>query len=216
MPNLIWQPSRGFGDRCGYAVDFVVLHYTWGRKAGDLATLCSKRASSHFYIALNGDLYWLVRFENRAFHAGVEWRDRGTWQYKRWKAIRPNERSIGIEIEGFGEYTEEQYRALEWVLPLLLERFDIPLRFLPDPYCGMKDRDAYSIAVLKDFCGVLGHGNIHYSKRDPGIEFDWERLRCLALLPDPGCLTWPENVVYRGDPALLPEGGLTYEFKVSG
>jgi len=213
MPRLIWQPSKGFGSRHGYDIDFIVLHYTWGHRAGDLATLCSKRASSHFYLTLNGDLYWLVRLENRAFHAGIEWRSPGTWQYKRWKAIRPNERSIGIEIEGFGEYTEEQYRALEWLLPLLLERFDIPFRFLSEPYCGMDDRDAYSIAVLKKFRGILGHGNIHYSKVDPGMKFSWERMMRLVLMPDPGCLSFAENVVYRGDPSLLPEGSTRYEFK---
>ena len=215
MPNLIWQPSKGFGSRCGYGVDFIILHYTWGRKTSDLATLCSKRASSHFYIPVNGDLYWLVRLENRAFHAGIEWRSPSTWQYKRWRAIRPNERSIGIEIEGFGEYTEEQYRALEWLLPLLLERFDIPLRFLPDPYRGMQGRDAYEIEKLTNFWGILGHGNIHFSKVDPGMNFDWDRMKCLELLPDPGCLTFAENVVYRGDPSLLPERVTSYEFNVA-
>lgn len=215
MPKLIWQPSKGYRSRHGYPVDFIVLHYTWGRKVGDLATLTSRRASSHFYITFSGDLYWLVRFENRAFHAGIEWKSPRTWQYKRWKEIRPNERSIGIEIEGRGQYTESQYRALEWVLPLLLKRFDIPLRFLPDPFLGMTGRDAYEIDALRDFRGILGHGNIHYSKNDPGMDFDWERFKHLPELPDPGCLTWPETVVYRGDPVLLSEGRLKYEFKMA-
>lgn len=215
MPRLIWKPSKGFCSRRGYNVDFVVLHYTWGHKAGDLATLCSRRASSHFYITNPGDIYWLVRLENTAYHAGIS----RLLAPKRAARIRPNERSVGIEIEGFGEFTEEQYRALEWLLPLLLKRFDIPLALPPNPYrgCDAKAKaDRYEIEFFDDYRGLLAHGNIHRSKVDPGLNFDWERIKCIPPLPDPGCLSHSENVVYRGDPSeLIPEGGISYEFKVA-
>jgi len=215
MPKLIWQPSKGFGSRGGRRVDFVVLHYTWGRRAGDLATLCSNRASSHFYITLNGDIYWLVRLENAAYHAGIN----RLLAPKRWARIRPNERSIGIEIEGFGEYTEEQYRALEWVLPLILERFDIRLTLPPDPYrgCDPKQKaDRYEIEFLEEFRGILAHGNIHGTKVDPGLKFGWGRIRNMELVPDVGCLSLAEDFIYRRDPADIPKGGIPYEFKVAG
>ena len=211
--KLYWIPSRGYGSRGRYGIDFIVLHYTWGHKAGDLATLTSKQASSHFYITTNGDIYWLVRFENRAYHAGIN----RALAPKRFARIRPNERSIGIEIEGFGEYTEEQYRALDWCLPLVMERYGIPLHFVDDTYRGCnpkKAADRYEIEVLENFRGILAHGNIHGSKTDPGMNFDWGRFKRLRMLPNPGCLTRAETIIYRGDPSMIPPGGIDYEFRM--
>jgi len=209
MPRLLWRPSKGFASRRGYAVDMVVLHYTAGHKEGDLATLLSSRASSHFYITYNGDIYWLVRLENAAFHAGIN----RALAPLRWAKIRPSERSVGIEIEGYGRFTEEQYRALEWVLPPVLKRFNIPLKFPPDPFYGCDPRNParYPVEDLERFRGIVAHGNIHKSKVDPGLDFDWERMKHLAPLADPGCLSYAENLVYRGDPADLTEGGVRYE-----
>lgn len=215
MPRLIWRPARGYSSRRGHKIDFVVLHYTWGRQTGDLATLTGRKASSHFYITFAGDLFWLVRFENAAWHAGIN----PIFAPLRARRIHSNERSIGIEIEGFGEFTEKQYRALEWVLPLVLKRFDIPLRLPPDPYYGCDPHAKaarYPIEFFDKYRGFLAHGNIHNSKVDPGLNFDWDRIRNLALLPDPGSLSWPEDIVCRGDPSLIPEGGIGYEFKIAG
>lgn len=149
----------------------------------------------------------MVRLENMAFHAGIK----RILAPRRWARIKPNERSIGIEIEGYGNYTEEQYRALEWVLPLLLKRFNIPLHFLPDPYLGCNPKlkaDRYDIETLVNFRGILAHGNIHKSKTDPGMNFDWERLKYLPELPEPGCLTETQTIVYWGDPTDLGRGML--------
>ena len=214
MPRLYWKESKGYGSRCGYQVDMIIFHYTWGHFEGDLATLCSKQASSHFYIPRNGNLWWLVRLENRAFHAGIN----GLLAPKRFARIRPNERSIGIEIEGFGTYEEDQYRALEFLLPLLLKRFHIPHHFLPDPYLGCDPKaksDRYEIEMLENFRGILAHGNIHGTKTDPGLNFDWERFKYLPTIPDPGCLDYPEDVIYRGDPNVIPKEGIRYDFKLA-
>ena len=211
MPHLICRPSKGYGSRGRYPVDFVVLHYTWGSKAGDLATLTSRQASSHFYITNNGDIYWLVRLNNSAYHAGIN----RVLAPKRWARIKPNERSVGIEIEGYGRYTEEQYRALEWCLPIILKRFNIPLAFLPNPYRGCDPKakaDRYEIEALEEFRGILAHGNVHASKVDPGLDFDWDRIKCLELLPDPGCLGRAERAVYLDEPDFVPKEGLPYEF----
>ena len=177
MPRLYWRQSKGRCPRYGYPVEMIVLHYTWGSEAGDLKTLLSARASSHLYITLKGHIYWLVRFEETAYHAGIN----GLLAPIRKKRIRPNERSIGIEIEGFGKYTEAQYRALEFVLPVIMKRFKIPLNFLPDPWYGMDPSEParYPIEDLEHFKGILGHGNIHKSKVDPGLNFDWDRMKCL-------------------------------------
>jgi N-acetyl-anhydromuramyl-L-alanine amidase AmpD len=211
---------RNYGERGDYKIDWIILHYTWGHKRGDLDTLTSNRASSHLYITNEGDIWWLVPFQKAAWHAGITWKVPGTWQWKRWKALRPNERSIGIEIEGFGEFTPDQYRALEWCLPLLLRRYDIPLAFLPDPLRGMDPRvskkhggDAYEIEELLAFRGILGHGNTHYGKVDPGLNFEWDRIRCIPPMPETGPQNVAERDLYVGDMALIPEGGIGYELE---
>ena len=223
MPRLYWRPARGFAARPSeFKVDWLVLHYTAGSHPGDLNWLCrSPRPacpSAHFYVAPRGDIYQLVRLENVAFHAGITWSRPYTWQWRRWRALRPNERSVGIEISNPGPpygFTDEQYDALAFLLPPLLARFDVPQRTLPDPWRGCDPRvgrehggDAYDIEELAGFRGLLAHGNIHYSKTDPGLLFDWDRVRALPPMETPPA--YAANVVRRGDPSLIPSEGVPY------
>jgi N-acetyl-anhydromuramyl-L-alanine amidase AmpD len=206
--KLYWKPSKGYGSRHGYPIDFVVLHYTWGKKAGDLNTLCSRRASSHFYITKEGDIYWLVPLDKRAYHAGIVWTDPKTWQYDRWKRIRPNERSIGIEIEGYGNYTEEQYSALAWLLPLICGKYGIPIKTLDDPWFGSEGRAACDVDVLEAFRGILGHCSIHFSKVDPGPNFEWDRVKALGPLPQIAPFDRAASALFFNDPGYVDESGV--------
>jgi N-acetyl-anhydromuramyl-L-alanine amidase AmpD len=154
--------------------------------------------------------------ENAAHHAGITWSRPYTWQWRRWRALRPNERSVGIEIEGYGEFTAKQYRALIWLIPLLALRFNIPIKLLSDPWRGHDPAvnkkhggDACEIDELQDFRGILGHGAIHYSKVDPGLNFDYDTIAALEPLTI-GPASFPENVIWRGDPAQLPGEGMVY------
>ena len=223
MPRLYWRPARGFAARpAEFKVDWVVLHYTAGSHPGDLNWLCrSPRPacpSAHFYVAPRGDVYQLVRLENVAFHAGITWSRPYTWQWRRWRALRPNERSVGIEISNLGpphNFTDEQYAALAFLLPPLLARFGISSRVLPDPWRGCDPRaskshggDAYDIEELEGFRGLLAHGNVHYSKTDPGLLFDWDRVRALEPFASPPSLA--SNIVWRGDPAAIPAEGVPF------
>jgi N-acetyl-anhydromuramyl-L-alanine amidase AmpD len=223
MARLYWQPARGFAARpAEFNVDWVVLHYTAGPYPGDLNWLVrSPRPacpSAHFYVAPHGDVYQLVRLENVAFHAGITWSRPYTWQWRRWRALRPNERSVGIEISNLGppyNFADAQYRALAFLLPPLLARFDIPSQTLPDPWRGCDPRvrkshggDAYDVEELEGFRGVLAHGNIHFSKTDPGLLFDWDRIRALEPFASPPSLA--ANIIWRGDPAALPEEGVQF------
>ncbi len=223
MPRLYWRPARGFAARpAEFSVDWVVLHYTAGSYPGDLNWLCrSPRPacpSAHFYVAPHGGIYQLVRLENVAFHAGITWSRPYTWQWRRWRALRPNERSVGVEISNPGppySFTDEQYGALAFLLPPLLARFGIPPATMPDPWRGCDPRvsrehggDAYDAEELDGFRGVLAHGNVHYSKTDPGLLFEWDRVRALEPLSSPPPLA--SHVVWRGDPSLIPPEGVPY------
>ncbi|MGD8717911.1 MAG: N-acetylmuramoyl-L-alanine amidase [Candidatus Zixiibacteriota bacterium] len=223
MPKLYWKPARGFAARpAEFKVDWIVLHYTAGSYPGDLNWLArSPRPScpsAHFYICPRGDVYQMVRLENVAFHAGITWSRPYTWQWRRWRALRPNERSVGIEISNAGppyDFTEEQYRALAFLLPPLLGRFGVPVATLPDPWRGCDPTasnshggDAYDIGDFDGFRGLLAHGNVHYSKTDPGLLFDWDRVRALEPFVTPP--SFAANVVWRGDPAAVPAEGVSY------
>jgi N-acetyl-anhydromuramyl-L-alanine amidase AmpD len=223
MPRLYWRPAKGFAARpTEFHIDWIVLHYTAGRYPGDLEWLArSPRPacpSAPIYISPRGALYQLVRVENAAFHAGITWSRPYTWRWRRWRALRPNERSVGIEISNLGpshNFAEQQYQALAFLLPPLLARFGIPLAFMSDPWRGCDPRvnelhggDAYEIDDLEGFRGVLGHGNVHYSKTDPGLLFDWDRVRALEAMESPPAFA--TYVIWRGDPALIPEEGVLY------
>ena len=223
MPRLYWRPARGYAARpAEFNVDWVVIHYTAGHYPSDLEWLeRSPRPScpsAHFYICPRGDVYQLVPLDNVAFHAGISWTLPYTWQWRRWRALRPNERSVGIEISNLGpplDFADEQYQALAFLLPPLLARFGIPLEFMPDPRRGCDPRigkkhggDAYEIKELEGFRGLLAHGNLHYSKTDPGLPFDWGRVRALEPMASPPAFA--TYVIWRGDPSLIPSEGVVY------
>ena len=134
------------------------------KTAGEALTrLCDPEAkvSAHYLIEEGGRILRLVDEERRAWHAGVS-----CWQGRE----RLNDCSIGIEIVnpghewGYRSFTEEQYRALEWLCPAIMKRWTIaPLR-------------------------VLAHSDVAPDrKEDPGELFDWRRLAAS------GIGVWPEE-----------------------
>ena len=142
----------------------MVLHYTGMKTAEEaLARLCDPAAkvSAHYLIDEDGRILRLADEAKRAWHAGVS-----CWQGRE----RLNDCSIGIEIVnpghewGYRPFTELQYRALEWLCPLIMARWSIPpLR-------------------------VLAHSDIAPDrKEDPGELFDWQRLA------KSGIGAWPED-----------------------
>ena len=134
------------------------------KTAGDaLARLCDPEAkvSAHYLIDEDGRIVRLVDETKRAWHAGVS-----SWQGRE----RLNDGSIGIEIVnpghewGYRPFTEQQYRALEWLCPQLMTRFAIPR------------------------VRVLAHSDVAPDRKDdPGELFDWRRLSAS------GIGVWPEE-----------------------
>ncbi len=118
------------------------------------AGISRARVSAHLLIARDGGVTQFVPFSERAWHAGASsYRGRSTC----------NDFSIGIELEGTDElpYDQRQYQVLAAVLQALL-------------------RDSPTLGPDH----IVGHSDVAPGRKtDPGLSFDWPRLRAgLAAL----------------------------------
>jgi AmpD protein len=115
------------------------------------ATIQDLRVSAHALVRRDGSIVQFVPFGRRAWHAGESaWRGRECC----------NDFSIGIELEGTDatSYDEAQYSSLAHLLIALI-----------DAYPGLH---AESLA---------GHSDVAPGRKtDPGLSFDWPRLRALV------------------------------------
>jgi AmpD protein len=114
------------------------------------ATIPAGRVSAHVLIRRDGTPVQFVPFGARAWHAGLS-------QYQGRAGC--NDFSIGIELEGTDEtaYEDAQYRVLTAVIGALLA--------------------CYSTL---DAARIVGHSDIAPGRKlDPGVKFDWPRLRKL-------------------------------------
>ena len=105
------------------------------------------KVSSHFFIRRDGRLVQFVPINQRAWHAGES-------SFK--GRSHCNDFSVGIELEGVdtGFFTAQQYEVLASVCRVLMLAFSIPVAH------------------------IVGHSDIAPGrKQDPGIGFDWLRLR---------------------------------------
>jgi N-acetylmuramoyl-L-alanine amidase len=154
-PLVIDKPSPHFDSRKGTRIDVIVLHHTGSNNGrADLAWLCGpeSRVSAHYLVDRDGRIYQLVADADRAWHAGrCALRGGGTDM---------NARSLGIEIvnDGSGRtpYSEQQYRALESLVPYLVTTYGVP----PENVVGHKD-----VAIPAG------------RKNDPSPNFDFARIR---------------------------------------
>jgi AmpD protein len=112
------------------------------------AGVARTRVSAHLLVARDGRITQFVPLGLRAWHAGVS-------SYQGRSVC--NDFSIGIELEGTDErpYTDAQYDSLRGAILAML-------RALPTL---SRDR-------------VVGHSDIAPGRKtDPGLSFDWQRLR---------------------------------------
>lgn len=106
------------------------------------------RVSAHLLIRRTGELVQYVPFNQRAWHAGVSCYGERTVC---------NDFSIGIELEGTDDspYEDIQYVQLKTVIDTLLSTYP---------------------TLSRDH--ITGHEHIARGRKtDPGIFFEWERLR---------------------------------------
>ncbi len=105
------------------------------------------KVSAHLFITRLGEIIQFVSFDERAWHAG-----RSAYL----GVPECNDYSIGIELEGADHlpFTDAQYAALQRVVP------------------------AIQAAYPETINHLAGHSDIAPGRKtDPGIHFDWMRLR---------------------------------------
>lgn len=135
----------------------IVNHITAGRYPGCLNAMLNPahKASSHYLVTKDGQIFQLVRDEDSAWANGKV--NKPTWLlYK--VGINPNNYTLSIEHEALsGEgLTEQQYQATLWLHKQLIDRWGIPV----------------------DEEHIIGHNRIDSVDRpnDPGPNFPWARL----------------------------------------
>ena len=156
-PTFTWIASPNFDDRPGgEVVDTIVIHDTETPGIRLARTIASHFASprsgvsAHFIIGKAGEIVQCVPEGKRAFHAGPSlFRGRE----------RVNDFSVGIELvnaqTGVDPFTDAQYGSLGQLVAYLVDRFDVP------------------------FDRIVGHHDVTlrpWAKRDPAINFDWDRM----------------------------------------
>lgn len=112
-----------------HAIDSIILHHTAGSHPGCSVWLCDPeaRASAHYVVTRQGDIYQLVPDYEKAWHAG-----RGAFDVNKDGTISAaerlwNDRSIGIELEAYSPYTypDVQIRACDELVYSLCMKYSI-------------------------------------------------------------------------------------------
>jgi len=182
--SIEWIPSPHFGERGG-TVDTVVVHYTVTGSVEEtvgLFRMVDKPASAHYVIGKDGRIVQMVDLERKAWHAGTS-------------AFhgRPdvNDFSVGIELGNWGLLKETDGVFFVWP-----EEYRMEYRGGPPVYAGGEWWDTFPEIQYHATAGlieqirehyplitpdrIVGHGDVALPKGrkiDPGLAFDWERVR---------------------------------------
>lgn len=180
-PPVVWLKGGGNftqSHRPIQSVDRIVVHVTEGSFWGSVRWLKNPRAhaSSHYVVSRSGKIVQLVHLSDIAWHAG-HW---GT-----------NERSVGIEHEGFTYgphgFTDAQYHASAKLAAWIARRSLMPIT--RQSFIGHHE--------VPDGRGGRG-GSSHHT--DPGPRWNWSRyLRLVRRYA---------GVIRLSVKPLLPEGPL--------
>ncbi|GAA4076699.1 N-acetylmuramoyl-L-alanine amidase [Streptomyces shaanxiensis] len=133
-----------------YGIDMVIIHVTQGSFASAVKVFQDPEhgAAAHYIVRKDGHITQMIRELDVAYHAGNR-------DY--------NERSIGIEHEGFvdrpQDLTDEMYEASARLTARICARYDIPV-----------DREH-----------IIGHVEVPGTDHtDPGEHWDWDRYMKLV------------------------------------
>lgn len=128
-----------------YAIDRVVIHVTQGSFRGAVKVFQNPGhgAAAHYVVRKDGHVAQMIRELDVAFHAGNR---------------AYNERSVGIEHEGFvdrpQDFTAAMYEASARLTAAVCGRYDIPV----------------------DRTHIIGHVEVPGTDHtDPGPHWDWDR-----------------------------------------
>ncbi|MFD7970038.1 N-acetylmuramoyl-L-alanine amidase [Streptomyces clavifer] len=139
-----------------YGVDRVIVHVTQGSFASAVKVFQdpAHQAATHYIVGQNGRVTQMIRELDVAYHAGNR-------SY--------NERSIGIEHEGFvdrpQDFTPEMYAASALLTAEICARYELPV-----------DREH-----------IIGHVEVPGTDHtDPGPHWDWDRyMKLVRAAPTP-------------------------------
>lgn len=133
FPGAVRKPS-GIRHPMRSETRGIVIHWTAGHEAGDIATLDGPSVDCHFYVTRKGRIYQFLEPGSEA-----------------WHALRTANRTcIGIEHEGFGEaWTADQLDASARLSVWLTRMYNIPVRKV-DPVPHSRE----------SFCGLFGHRDL--------------------------------------------------------
>ena len=139
-PTATWRPSPARHDHRTVTLG-VCIHNTYGREAGDLATLTGGQVDCHFYVARSGRVYQLLDTDS------TSWTAKAT----------ANRNSLHIETEGRRDdaWTIPQAEAVARLVAWLCDRYGVPVGKVDPPgeWRGLYDH--------RDLQGVNGndHGD---------------------------------------------------------
>ncbi|MBM4394000.1 MAG: N-acetylmuramoyl-L-alanine amidase [Deltaproteobacteria bacterium] len=186
ISSFVPASSSNYTDDNRSSVDTVVIHTVQGSYSGAVSWIqnSSSQVSAHYVIrSSDGQITQMVGEEDIAWHAG------------HWDT---NERSIGIEHEGYVEdpakwYTDSMYRQSAALVRDICDRYGIP-----------KDRSHIIGHFEVPGCASAGGGgsNCH---TDPGSGWDWDYYISLVT----GAGSGSSSMGGTG----LPDGDLTGTFR---
>jgi N-acetylmuramoyl-L-alanine amidase len=129
--------------------ELIVIHYTGDNGTGGLEWLCNSESgvSAHLWIGKSGEVWQLLPFNIRAWHAGVS-----SWNGES-VGNSVNAFSIGFENQGIGDsWPEKQITANRQIIEALM-------KFYPD------------------IVDVAGHSDVAPGRKvDPGPKFPWDKV----------------------------------------
>jgi len=163
-------------------IEACVWHYTAsGATAGTIAWLCdpAARASAHFVVGRDGEVWQLAPLSDRTWHAG------GSTSRLLGRG-NVNGRSVGVEVVNWGPLKRDGGRLLPWAgRPVDVATVEAGGR-LWDAYpeaqilaCeGLAAALAREVSALRDSARHVGHQDVDPRRKiDPGPHWPWERIR---------------------------------------
>ena len=160
--------------------DTIVMHYTGGGDARSSALYLADpatKASAHVVIARDGQVFQLVPFDKRAWHAGVSALGDRT---------NVNAFSIGVELANAGRLTRRDDRWFTW-FGKEIPRAEVYVHLGKEgptywhAYAPLQLRVAARVCQLLvrhyPIRHLVGHSDITARKQDPGPAFPWEAFR---------------------------------------
>jgi N-acetylmuramoyl-L-alanine amidase len=194
LGNILWEPTGNRSSRKGYDPVAIVLHYTvstsfegtisWFKKTNHKAV-----SSSHLIVDYDGTVCKMVNFGDCAWHAG------GTTLPDGYQLT--NQRSIGIEIEGFGKLRKEggkylhpwanvEYDSEAYGKPFQDENGEYWSRYTPEQISVTKELCKVLLEAYPSIKYIVGHEDIakHADGRkwkfDPGPAFPMKEFQELV------------------------------------